>query len=90
MSYNQKNSPKKLFAEAAAAASKKKQHNLDAEYQISFVNKNSDFCYKACFTEDNDKKMPHLNEKINQSYKQFVVRPAEILFYIFCSFLLFL
>lgn len=68
MSYNNKNSPKKLFAEA----SKKKSNYLQNQYQNALNNKNTNG-YIACFTEENEIKMPDFDEKIEKNYKQIMV-----------------
>ncbi len=69
MSYNQKNSPKKLFAEA----SKKKNNYIQNHYQSALMNKNTN-SYIACFTEENEIEMPEFGEKLEKNYKQIVVR----------------
>lgn len=73
MSYNLKNSPKKLFAETS-----KKNNYLRSQYKNTITNKNTNG-YLACFTEDNEARIPNLEDKIDKSFKKIVVSFQSLL-----------
>lgn len=68
MSFNQKNSPKKLFAGAS-----KKNNYLQNQYQRALMDKNTNG-YIACLTEDSEPRNPQFGEKIDKKFQKIVVR----------------
>jgi len=64
ISYNQKSSPKKLFAETS-----KKNKHIYSDYQNGVLNTN----YITCFTEENEKKGPDFVENLDKNMTKYIV-----------------
>lgn len=67
ISYNQKSSPKKLFAETS-----KKKNYIHLQYQNAVVNTNPNN-YVTCLTDENNVRMPNFEEKLDKNIKNFMV-----------------
>ena len=67
ISYNQKSSPKKLFAETS-----KKSNNIQNTYANEIVNTHQNH-YVTCLTEDNEVRKSKYDKKLDKNIGKFLV-----------------
>lgn len=67
ISYNIKSSPKKLFAKTT-----KKNNYVNSHYRNTIMSTKPN-AYITCLTEDNDLKIPNIEEKLDKNLKKIMV-----------------
>lgn len=69
ISYNQKSSPKKLFAET----SKKNSNLIHNTYANEIINTHQNY-YVACLTDENEVRKSKYDKKLDKNIEKFLVR----------------